>query len=191
MLSDWWLPELNPSLSQGDIIRVLPVWIPAPALVSLEKRTFPNHPEHPTPAEKRTAWAESLESETDDSGYGHYLARARSYVAIVLTHDCQLDKKKTKRARVQLAATADLDGLNAEERTKVINQGTLAQLILPDIPQVGTYYADLRIIFTVDKGLIIDSMRTASMSEKAKVRLQNQIIAYFTDRQRPTAATNS
>jgi hypothetical protein len=183
--SAWWLPELNPSLSQGDIIRVLPVWIPAPSLIALDKRTFPIHSDEPTSAQKRTAWVESAEPKIDDSGFGHYLARTRLHVAIVLTHDCQLDKD-TKRARIQLAATADVDGLNAEERTKVMNQGSLSKLVLPDVPLLGsTYYADLRILFTVDKRLIVNSMRAASMTEEAKFRLQTQIVAYFTDRQMP------
>jgi hypothetical protein len=47
------------------------------------------------------------------------------------------------------------------------------------------------IIFTVDKRLIAEPMRVASMTEDAKIRLQNQLIAYFADRQRPDSASHS
>jgi len=168
-------------LSQGDVIRDLPVWIASPPLVFLEKRILSGD---------RTVWLEPPESKPDDQGFSHLLIRARPFISIVLTHDCQLDKQK-RRARVQLAATADIESLSAEERTKVMHQRTLSQLVLPDVPQLGTRYADMRIIFTVDKTLITGPMRVASMTDDAKDRLQNQIIAYFADRRRPDTASNS
>jgi hypothetical protein len=176
------LPNINSDLSQGDIIRDLPVWIAAPTLVFLDdKRTLSGG---------RTGWIESSESKPDDQGFSHLLVRARQFISVVLTHDCQLDKQK-KRARVQLAATSDIESLSAGDRTIAMNQRSLSQLVLPDVPQLGTRCADMRIIFTVDKNLIAEPMRVASMTEDAKNRLQNQIIAYFADRQRPSTATNS
>jgi hypothetical protein len=59
------------------------------------------------------------------------------------------------------------------------------RLVLPEVPGLGTYYADLRSLFTVDRTLIQEEMRIASMTDEAKDRLQNQIIAYFADRKRP------
>jgi hypothetical protein len=173
--SGWWLPKINPDLSQGDIIRDLPVWIAAPALVFLENRTLPGD---------RKVWVESSAPKPDNNGFSHLLIKARHFVGVVLTHDCQLDKQ-AKKVRVQLAAATDIERVNSEERTKIMNQRSLSQLVLPDIPELGTYYADMRIVFTVDKSIITEPMRAVSMTEAAKNRLQNQIIAYFSDRQRP------
>jgi len=180
--SDWWLPDLNPELSQGDIVKDLPVWIASPSLVFLgDKRTVSGG---------QTGWRELSEPQSDDQGFAHLLVRARPYISIVLTHDCQLDKKK-RPTRVQLAATSDIASLSGGERMVVMNQRSLSQLVLPDVPQFGTRYADMHIIFTVDKRLIAEPMRVASMTEDAKIRLQNQLIAYFADRQRPDSASHS
>lgn len=173
MLSGWWLPEKFPNLSQGDVVARLPLGIPTSPLIHLSKKTLSGN---------QSAWVEGPPN--DDSESGFLLIKTRRLLSIVLTHDCQLDKSKRK-PRVQLAPVIELDRLNSEEKTLVINQRSLSQLVLPDIPQVGSCYADLKNIFTVDKGLIgDDTMRIASMTDQGKDRLQWQLIAYFVDRDR-------
>jgi hypothetical protein len=136
----------------------------------------------------KTAWVESS-APTAETEFGHLLIKARRFLSIVLTHDCQLDKFKRK-PRVQLASVSLVDDLNPEEKTKVMNQASLSLLVLPDVPTLGACYADLRTIITVDRGLIDEPMRIASMTEEAKFRLQNQVIAYFSDRARPEQSSS-
>jgi len=177
--SVWWLPKKHPDLSQEDVFKGIPVWVAIPPVVFIQKQTFSGN---------QTAWVESSNPIADADGFKHLLARAREVVCIVLTHDCQLDKAK-KKVRVQVAVASDVNALSSEERSVVMNQRSLSMLVLPNIPQLGTYYADMRLIFTVDKRLLIESMRIASMTEQAKLRVQNQLIAYFSDRARPDSSS--
>lgn len=177
----WWLPEKQKDLSQGDIVTGLPSWIAVPPLIYVEKRTMKG---------SQHIWSELREAKPDDEEFSHILIRSREIVGVVLAHDCELDKGNRKQ-RVQFARADRLDALNADEQTKVLNQGSLRLLVLPDVPTIGTYYADMRLIFTVDKRLVMEDRRVASMTEEAKVRLQNQLIAFFADRERPEPASNS
>jgi hypothetical protein len=97
-----------------------------------------------------------------------------------------MDKLK-KKPRVQLAACADFEKLNTNERDSVTQHASWHYMILPDIPGLGTYYADLRNIFTVDRSLILDPMRIASMTPEFKELLQARIVGYFVRKQMPTS----
>ena len=75
---------------------------------------------------------------------------------------------------------ADPENLNPDEKRAVLGQGKWAHLVLPDIPEIGTRYADLLIQVTLDRKLIDARRRIASMSVAGVERLRAQIIAYFT-----------
>lgn len=85
-----------------------------------------------------------------------------------------------RNRRVQIASISSLDTLNTSERSAVMGQGRVAHLVLPDIPTLGTYYADLRVIVTLEHETIRDEQRVASMSETGAERLRAQIVAFFT-----------
>jgi hypothetical protein len=167
----WWCDTLKAQLSQGDILQKVPFWSIRSPIGYLEKRTQ---------KENRVVWVEVVEPSTDGHGNVHVLTRARVAYGLVLNHDCDLDKEKRQR-RVQLAMLADLDGLNKDEREKVLESRVYHRFVLPDVPQLGkTLYADLRAIVTVDRELADGCDRIASLSEEGAERLRAQIVAFFT-----------
>src|SRR5208337_817210 len=118
---------VKPDLSQGDIIVGLPFWVPLSSSPPLEKVTISGG---------RTVWAESQAVNPDREGIFHLLGRARLAPGVVLTHDCEIDKKRRNK-RVQVAIVLPLDRLNASERAVIMAQGKYAHMVLPDIPEIG------------------------------------------------------
>jgi len=51
---------------------------------------------------------------------------------------------------------------------------------LPGVPQLGDYYADLRCLMWLDRKIVDQNKRIASMSEEGVLRLQAQLIGFFT-----------
>src|SRR5260370_41219934 len=101
----WWAPNVKSELSQGDIVLALPFWVPLPSSPSLEKVTIPGG---------HSVWAESQNVNVDKDGIFHLLGRARLAPGVVLTHDCEIDKKR-RNNRIQVAIVLPLDRLNASE----------------------------------------------------------------------------
>lgn len=165
----WWEPNVKPDLSQGDVVLSLPFWVPLPADPPLEKVTLKGG---------RTVWNEAQSASLDENGIFHLLGRARLAPGIVLTHDCEIDKKR-KNNRIQVAILLTLDRLNASERAVVMGQGKYAHMVLPDIPVIGTRYVDFQVQVTLDRRVIDARPRTASMSDQAVQRLRAQLVAYF------------
>ena len=81
----WWEPNVKPDLSQGDIVLGLPFWVPLPSSSPLEKVTISGG---------RTLWAENQVVKPDSDGIFYLLGRARLASGVVLTHDCEIDKKE-------------------------------------------------------------------------------------------------
>ena len=62
----------------------------------------------------------------------------------------------------------------------MFEQREWAFLPLPDVPELGDYYADLRLIHPVDRRFLRDDSRLASMTDEATLRLQAQLVGFFT-----------
>ena len=72
-----------------------------------------------------------------------------------------------------------LDRLNASEKAVVMAQGKYAHMVLPDIPEIGTHYADFQVQVTIDRRVVDGRRRVASMSDGGAERLRAQLVAYF------------
>jgi len=165
----WWESNLKPDLSQGDVVLDLPFWAPLPSNPPLQKETIPGG---------RTVWTEVDAPRVDDDGIYYLLARTRRAPGVILTHDCEIDKKR-RSSRIQVAILLPLERLHASEKAAVIGQGKYAHLVLPDVPEIGIHYLDFQVQVTLDRRIIDGQRRIASMADAGIKRLGAQLVAYF------------
>lgn len=171
----WWAESPQTELYQGDIVADLPFWTITPESIFLEKRTIATKNEGP-----KDCLIETNSLKADSQGFFQFLGRARFAPAIVLTHDCEFDKKRRKAPRVQLARLGDIDGLSPQERSQVMNQGSYSKLVLPNVPNLGkTLYVDFHIQITLDTRLVESKTKIASLSDFGRQRLRVGIIYYY------------
>jgi hypothetical protein len=168
-LADWWAARLEDRLSQGDILQPCPVGGPAQPPKFLRRGS--------TRSGGVNIWEETPTWTADPDGVGIYLGRGRRLASIVLTHSCELDKPGT--GRVLIAPISPVDVLAPQHREDILAQRKLAFLPLPDLPTLGTCYADLRCVLNIDRKLAESEKRTASMTEDGRRRLHAQLIGFF------------
>ena len=169
MSADWWGAAPHPELSQGDIVRDLP----------LGASTYPRVFLSPSELKGDRIWCPCQSWQADRDGLGHFLARGRFIAALVLSHSCELDKKE-RRGRVQVAPVASIGGIDEKNRQAIMAQRRISLMPLPGVPQLGDCYADLRIMSSIDRRLIAEAERVAGMTEGGVQRLQAQLVAFFT-----------
>jgi len=174
-MPDWWEPALKSALSQGDVLSAVPLGAPA----------FPTRPlkKGPTNKDQQAVWHEQDEWFGDPDGIGHYLGRGRFAAALVVTHDCELDKSQTKR--VLVAPIASISHLQPSHRDTILRGERIPFLALDGVPEIGTGYADLRHIVSMEMRTIQSLTRLKSMAEDGVLRLQAQLLAFFTYRNLP------
>jgi hypothetical protein len=102
--------------------------------------------------------------------------------ALVASHDCDCDKHPKPSQRIIIAPVYAIDLLPPENRLPVLEQRRFSLLPLPDLPGLGTCYADLRLMQAVQRAHLPDDQRIASMIDDAVARLQTQLIAFFSRR---------
>src|SRR5262245_40860223 len=167
-MSDWWLAEPDPRLSQGDVICNL-----ASAVIMFPMQTVGRSTEHGVPV-----WAQS-KGEPDSDGMLNMIARGRLLPSLVLSHSCDLDKGKTKM-RVIVTQMMPASNLPPKDYEIVFSNRNRAKIPLPNVPGLGgDYYADLRLMQPVDGRFIEDARRVASITEPAIRRLHKQLILFF------------
>lgn len=168
----WWSENLDPNLTQGDIVSTLSL----SALI------------HPTRYLKKSntvsngsiSWTESDEPFPDKNGKTHYLARGNDRQAIIISHSCDIDKS----AKIIIVAPiASIDVLPIDHRQTVMNQTNMRLLGLVDVPGIGDAYADLRNITSVPVTVINSLSRLASMTPQAQTLLQARLVGFFTRKQ--------
>lgn len=170
MAEDWWSNSLHPDLSQGDIVTNVPlgtVTTPPKYLYSAALKG------------NAAGWGETLDWRPDHNGIGHYLYRGRLAAAMVLSHDCDIDKPKGTH-RVVVAVAIPRSALSAAEQNIVFTQQARHSLPLPDVPEMGDYYADFRSTLYLPFTLVSQATRIASMSDAGRHRLQAQLIGFYT-----------
>jgi hypothetical protein len=148
----WWEAKPDDRLSQGDIV---------------------------TQNKGEVAWRESTEWTPNREGAGNVLARGRVGAVIVLSHDCELDKQERRR-RVVVAPVLTVSDLPEAEREQVLAQRKVSRVVLPDVPLLGTGYADLRLIMSVDRDFLPLERRVGSLTPEGVGQLRLQMIAFFT-----------
>lgn len=172
--SAWWASSLNSKgLSQGDVIATVPICSPQHPITYLSRDT--------RSIKGRVFWPESEKLEpfkTDRTGL--LISRGPLIQALVISHSCELDDKPDV-GKVLVAPIAVLDErVPVERRGDILAQKRRAFMPLPGIPDFGDCYADLRCICFLDRKFIPDSHRQFSMTDDALLRLQAQLIAFFT-----------
>lgn len=167
MTDAWWREAPNPKgLSQGDVVGVLPFAVsPAPP-IGLRKETARGG---------RAVWAEV---EPPKAQATDLLFKGQLVPGLVVSHSCDLDKNERK-ARVLVVPTRELAALETVNRQQVLEQRRRALMPLPAIPSLGDRYADLRLMTAVDRGLLPDETRVASMTDHGVRRLQAQLASFF------------
>ena len=177
----WWAERPQVEFYQGDIITDLPFWTLTSDLRFLQKRTIATKDEGPLDVS-----VESTSPHLDKSDFFHFLGRGKFAPGIMLTHDCEFDNKKNKSVRAQIARLGDIDDLNAEERTKVMNQRSYSKLVLPNVPILNkTLYVDFRIQITLDTRLLMSKPKVASLSDYGRGRLRVGLIYYYLRKEPP------
>jgi hypothetical protein len=129
----WWADAPKTELYQGDIIAALPFWTLAAKIDFLDKKTASD--KVAVLEGTKEFLVESGSPTIDSQGFFRFLGRARFAPAIILTHDCEFDKRR-KNTRAQVARLGDVEDLSQDERFKVMNQGSYSKLVLPNVPSL-------------------------------------------------------
>lgn len=178
-----WAPALNPrGLSQGDVLKEVPVGAPWVPLVYLSKTYFPRKmPEGPPKLyyPKRDA-LEPFHPVGDPAGL--FITKGRLCHALVINHNCDLDDADDT-GRILLAPIwplAFMGDANKEQQQRIMEGARRTFVPLPNVPKVGDCYADLGSIAAIDRELFTEHQRECSMTDEAVVRLRMQLLSYFT-----------
>jgi hypothetical protein len=168
----WWASDLKPELSQGDVLAE----VPGASLV------FPLTYLNPRPARQPlTVYEPSLTpfskaKKGDDRTF--MLSNGEVAGAIVLSYDCEIDKAK----KILIAPAFAISSLPAESQVAVLEQRRFSLMPLPEVPQLGTCYADFRLIQSTRREFLSLDHRLISMTQEAVDRLQAHLTAFFTRR---------
>lgn len=164
----WWEAQLKAELSQGDVLQLVYLAAPGPATLFLKKGTAKNN---------IPAWFDSTTPQADPQGRYPVRQTATQIHAIVVSHDCDLDKGKT---RVLIAPVGSLDSQEPAIQEAIASRRFHSRLPLFALPTLGSCFADLRAIGGLDRRYVDTAKRIASMSKMGVEELQNQLIASFT-----------
>ena len=165
----WWAESPHATLSQGDVIRDVPVAVVRHPLAQLTRTTVKGG----------EAWSPSGQWAPDEQGMGFCLGRGRVLPVLVITDSCQLDKRETKE-RVLVAPVYAIGLLRQEDQLTVLAQGRRSKMPLPDLPNLGSSYADLRMVTAIDSKFLDVGRRVAQLSDEGVGRLQAQLVGFFT-----------
>ena len=164
---NWWTTEPRPELSQGDLVEVAPFLQVTQPLTPLAKVSCSGKVEHWNPLEP-----EELKE--------HVLAKCKTTCAIVISHDCEIDKPK-KKQRILIAAAAPFERLSDHKAAEAVRKGEhRAFMYLPNPPTLTQdHYLDLRTISAVAIEFLQASRRLASLSDSGRTRLGAQLLAFL------------
>jgi hypothetical protein len=169
----WWAPQLNPlGLSQGDLLAPAPIGTARVPPGYIGKDSWPRG--------GRNYWPEYPEfqpGKNDPSGL--FLAKGSMANCIVISHSCELDDKPNV-GRVLVAPARPIEVVpDVGFRERIMAGARRAFMPLPGVPERGDMYADLRMIAYVERALVPDANRLHSMTDEAVLRLQAQIVGFF------------
>lgn len=170
MAQEWWLSGLRPEISQGDIISGVPIG------TVLEPVTYL---QHAALKGGSNGWVDSLTWKPDPSGSGFFRLRGKVSYGLVVSYDCEIDKPN-KGTRITVAPVIPITTLQPDQQQRVMTNPPLRFMPLPQVPGIGDCYSDLRLI-TYYPGIPTAALpRVASMTDEAVLRLQAQIVGFFT-----------
>lgn len=170
----WWAQHVKSELSQGDIVAPLLIGSPHNPTTYLTRGT--------TGKNGVPQWASLQKFQVDQGdsmGLGFFLGKGLNNHVLIVSHDCEIDKPKNT-TRVLVAPVLSINRIQPEHRERIINQEKFNVIALPDLPDLGTCYADFRLISPVSREAIdVTGMRIASMTDDAVVLLKVQLTSFF------------
>lgn len=170
----WWAPHLKSELSQGDVISPVLIGAAQLPIVYLNKGSVQKG--------NVQTWIRSATFVPNlGDGLGNFLGKGRVNHALIVSHDCEIDKPR-RGSRILIAPVSPLANVaDMMVRQAIVEQKRHATMPLPGLPTLGDCYADLRLLMWIDRKLIEDAgKKVASMTEEAVIRLQAQLIGFFT-----------
>jgi hypothetical protein len=174
--SEWLEPAFRAELSQGDIFDGLPFCTPIVPVTHLTKGQAKGNP---------VVWIPSKATQPLPQGQqNHALFAYRLGYGIIVSHDCAIDKPQ-KSTRILFAPVGPLANFDAVTQDAVRRQAHLGAMLLPDIPGIGDAYADLRVITPFPHEIVSSLAQVASLTDRARDRLQSALVAFFVFRERP------
>jgi hypothetical protein len=155
------------NICQGDIVVLAPHVYLAPPLTKLD----------PHGDSLFRAEAEPFTRFDDEHGE-RVVAHCKRRLALVLTYDCELDKRGRRWLICPLLPLSVLPGA---AQGSVRKNRVLAALFLPAYrDKLPDSYADFNQITTVEPDIIRAATRELSLSDLGRVALYNQFIRWFT-----------
>lgn len=122
-------------------------------------------------------WEETSGWLPQKDGRGHFLASGRKLNAVVLSHDCEIDKSK----RVLVAPVLPITTIDIAHRDIVRNRRRYPFMPVSEIQNIlSESYIDLRGICFLERELIDHASRLSSMSVTGLEYLRFQLIAFIT-----------
>jgi len=169
-VADTWANTLKTELSQGDLISPQPI-VSATTPEKLLKRGA-------TQKRNVQTWEETTDWLPQKDGRGHFLASGRKLNAIVLSHDCEIDKDKKV---LLVAPVLPISTIDDAHRDIVRNRKRYPFMPVPEIENIiPESYIDLRGICFLERDFINQATRLCSMSETGREDLRFQLIAFIT-----------
>jgi hypothetical protein len=175
-------------LSQGDLLLEVPsTYVLSLAyLHQVAKGKFHLKNSPPSAAQAMAAQTnvrETVEVEGLDS-FGNAVGARRP--AIVLSHDCELDKEGAKRY-VLVAQVRPLVDVPDAHRDSIRHLAQKRALYLPPTDHLpGEYFADFRSVTTLRRHEVADKLRrVASLNEEGRELLQFQLFRFFVRKRLP------
>jgi hypothetical protein len=171
LIAPLWADQLRSDLSQGDLISEVPHGAPAAADRFLERG--------PTLKGGIAQWLETSEWKPDGDNRGHFLALGRRPKVLVLSHDCEIDKKAS--LPVLVAPVLPIELLGAEQRQSVVDGRRYAFFYLAHLGESGSEsYVDFRAMAFLPRKVLDEAHREQSMTDVAVEDLQYQLVAFLT-----------
>lgn len=176
----WWAAIIAERLSQGDLILDQTFLIPVAPTVFLKSRSFKGG---------EPGWGQSAVP-TNGKGGERFLAAGAVKPALVISHDCDLDKALEDPDgpagyRVLAAPVAPINTVDPAMQTLILSQQVKAMLPLQGCPGLGDCYADLRLVMAVPRVAVDAGKRVASMADVARARLRAQLVEFFVRLEQP------
>ena len=164
----WWLPAVAPLLEQGDLIHTSVIFQPVTPVKYLTRSG--------TSKKLRQLWEESPEIPESADENTRIVGTVTTGLALVLSYGCEIDKP---RKPVLLAPVYALESLNGD-LALVLAQSVPRYLPLVDLPGGGAGYASLGRTFSIQQSTITSSDRLKSMTPEGILRVQAQLIGFYT-----------
>lgn len=166
--SEWWASTIPAKLQQGDILRDIPFVLPAVPLVHLAPKSIKGVKEGFEVVHKPAV---------DHNKRSAFKAVGAISNVMLLNYGCDYDKQFN--SHYWIAKVHPVEALQPSQRDGVLEQKNKHSIYLPDVPNLGDSFVDLRLVSTVDKTLIDEASVVASMTHRGRIGLQARLALFL------------